>query len=911
MSIVQPQLNISQLQVTIPNDFFGVIIGEWPISSSFVTNSPIGEIDYSIQRTWDGDANWTWANIQPYYVGSSSFVATGWNPTTNTINFSTFTGTISIGDQVYGPGLNVETCGPLAGPRAHGQRNYSGATPYVVSKTSNSITLSNSIACNPTGYTFATAAQNSSNINTGSYYFWGGADVLMAAVTANSKQVMWTLGICAPFASSNIVSSNTGYGYDVSSPPSNYQTWANFIAALCNRYPQITAFEIWNEPSFSNNGFYLGTASELADLARVAKIVTQSINPAIKIVSSPGFIGTGGYPLSNSGLAPILLANCGGGGYGSGFVVDGTQFSHINTVSTDSGSGKRHLDYVDVVAFHSYYNPLSTTYNHAINTSQMMMNSYYTKSLFSENGILVQNIYQLIQSLNQATPGKTIPVWMTEGAFTITDFGIGNYLIPTGWSSGTPNVLYTNDTTEVLVGVTISGTNVPANTTVVSTEADQTNLASATWTHASPNVISTSNTTNFYVGNAFEGPLIPPGTVIIGVSQNVSITLSNNLVNVIGNTTNIATTSITSGATYQITTLGTTTWSTYGGPVSAAIGNTFIATSTGTITGGGNVTQMYTITAWTSNATNSVLSIANTAGLTTASTLTGVIPDTYVGGPVGITAVTANTSITVTDQFWQLASVAGISYGMFSSYYKVYLSNNLTGPFTSTSATTTGAGYSDSGGNHIPVSLSNQYYGNRVFGFGIPIGTWVDAYWSPNLNVTNATTIPSATSFTISDVFYCRYTQAQLVAYMTRHLLLHAIAGCQKVFWYKWDQINYGLEQFFSGALVVEGNFLNRSQGVLQIVTLGNTNWTAVGVMGTPSVGTIFIPTGNGTLGGTGTACHPCIDPTITSSIISQVNTNINFIKGKTVASVQEGYYGGSIVSPITVYFTDGTSITA
>ena len=367
------------------------------------------------------------------------------------------------------------------------------------------------------------------------------------------------------------------------------------------------------------------------------------------------------------------------------------------------------------------------------------------------------------------------------------------------------------------------------------------------------------------------------------------------------------------GATYKISTLGTTTWSTYGGPVSgAAVGTVFVANTTATITGGGNVIQMYTITAWTSNSTNTVLSTANTSGLTTSSTLTGTIPDSYVGGPIGITAIAANTSITVTDQFWMLpVNPTGIANGMYTTYYKVYLSNNLAGGPSSTTFTASGASSSNGSGNYIPVTtLTKQYIGNSVYGVGIPINTHISRYATPDLYVNNATTVASGASVTISDIFYCKYTQAQLVAYMSRHILIHAIAGCSKVFWYKWDQVEYGLQQFINGSIVTDGNFLSSGAAVLQIVTLGNTNWASVGVIGTPAVGSIFIPISNGTSGNTGTACHPCIDPTITSSIISQVNNNINFIKGKTVANVQEGYYGGSTISSITVYFTDGTSIT-
>ena len=82
------------------------------------------------------------------------------------------------------------------------------------------------------------------------------------------------------------------------SPPREAQAAARFVTALLTRYPgQIQFLEIWNEPNFGPGtdplkdrwtpslgqaGWFTGTASELAELARVVKAV---LPPEVKLMA--------------------------------------------------------------------------------------------------------------------------------------------------------------------------------------------------------------------------------------------------------------------------------------------------------------------------------------------------------------------------------------------------------------------------------------------------------------------------------------------------------------------------------------------------------------------------------------------------------------------------------------------------
>lgn len=98
-----------------------------------------------------------------------------------------------------------------------------------------------------------------------------------------------------------------------SSNPTSLTSVSDFVTTLITRYnsgaqKRIKALEIWNEPSFDATGYWLGTADQLAAIARTARLAAEAVDPSI-ITFSPGFA-------SVSTVAPFMNAGDGSGGFG-------------------------------------------------------------------------------------------------------------------------------------------------------------------------------------------------------------------------------------------------------------------------------------------------------------------------------------------------------------------------------------------------------------------------------------------------------------------------------------------------------------------------------------------------------------------------------------------------------------------
>lgn len=83
---------------------------------------------------------------------------------------------------------------------------------------------------------------------------------------------------------------------DIKAPPKNVSDWVNFVALALKRYPAITYWQIWNEPT-RQAGYWRGTDQQFVDLIH---------NPAAKVIRMAGKkVVFGGWP-SNGGIQRYL-----------------------------------------------------------------------------------------------------------------------------------------------------------------------------------------------------------------------------------------------------------------------------------------------------------------------------------------------------------------------------------------------------------------------------------------------------------------------------------------------------------------------------------------------------------------------------------------------------------------------------
>lgn len=107
--------------------------------------------------------------------------------------------------------------------------------------------------------------------------------------------VMLTLGRTPQWASSR-PQEPCGQGLGCAAEPSDLNDWADYVRTVASRYKgRISAYEIWNEPAFSEveatfrDGraaqSYSGSAAKMVELAKVAYTTLKEVDPAITVVS--------------------------------------------------------------------------------------------------------------------------------------------------------------------------------------------------------------------------------------------------------------------------------------------------------------------------------------------------------------------------------------------------------------------------------------------------------------------------------------------------------------------------------------------------------------------------------------------------------------------------------------------------
>lgn len=128
-------------------------------------------------------------------------------------------------------------------------------------------------------------------------------DAYLALAQPRHAEVLYTLGSTPRWASAR-PDEPCSYGKGCAAEPVRMAHWEEYVRRLAQRYRgQIYAYELWNEPNFSDNfpasvqssGFYSGSLAQMVEMARIARKVLDEVDPQA-LLSSPGIVN-----------APILL----------------------------------------------------------------------------------------------------------------------------------------------------------------------------------------------------------------------------------------------------------------------------------------------------------------------------------------------------------------------------------------------------------------------------------------------------------------------------------------------------------------------------------------------------------------------------------------------------------------------------
>jgi hypothetical protein len=110
---------------------------------------------------------------------------------------------------------------------------------------------------------------------------WEWLDSFMAQASGSDIKVMLSIVTAPDWARSSTSSDRTG-------PPDNFQDYADFVAAVLERYPgQIHAIEVWNEQNLQREWYSVGglSAERYAEMLSLTYDTIKAINPNIIVVS--------------------------------------------------------------------------------------------------------------------------------------------------------------------------------------------------------------------------------------------------------------------------------------------------------------------------------------------------------------------------------------------------------------------------------------------------------------------------------------------------------------------------------------------------------------------------------------------------------------------------------------------------
>lgn len=121
-------------------------------------------------------------------------------------------------------------------------------------------------------------------------------DAYVEQANAHHADVLYTLGGTPRWASAR-PEEKCPYGFGCAAEPVKMAHWEEYVRRVVQRYRgRIKAYELWNEPSFSDiprdrntAGFYTGSIDHMVEMARIARKVLDENDPAA-LLSTPGFV---------------------------------------------------------------------------------------------------------------------------------------------------------------------------------------------------------------------------------------------------------------------------------------------------------------------------------------------------------------------------------------------------------------------------------------------------------------------------------------------------------------------------------------------------------------------------------------------------------------------------------------------
>ena len=351
--------------------------------------------------------------------------------------------------------------------------------------------------------------------------------------------------------------------------------------------------------------------------------------------------------------------------------------------------------------------------------------------------------------VGDAITGTGIPAGTTVTAVGTNTVTMSNTATATGTNSATYTVgksgtttIATNQitgisTSGINVGDLITGTGIPAGTTVtaigtntvtMSNTATATGTNSATYTFGksgtttiATNQITGISTSGINVGDLITGTGIPAGTTVTAIGTN-TVTMSNN-----------ATATGTNSATYTFGKPGTTTNGSKTITVASTTGIKMGDTITGTgIPTGTTVTGIDTTT--------------NTVKISKKATLTGTNTDTYglstsgaTTGPSSLITVASTTGIKVGDAVTGTGILAGTTITQIVNSTTVKMSNNATAAGTNIDTYALNTPGATTGPSNVitGVSTTGIQVGDAITGTGIAANTTVTAVGASTVTMNN------------------------------------------------------------------------------------------------------------------------------------------------------------------------------
>lgn len=112
----------------------------------------------------------------------------------------------------------------------------------------------------------------------------------------NKAEILYTLGSTPQWASAR-PQEKCSYGFGCGAEPVRLAHWEEYVKRVVQRYGnRITAYELWNEPKFSDfardvgkQGFFTGSIKNMVDMAAAARKIIDESAPGAKLCT-PGFV---------------------------------------------------------------------------------------------------------------------------------------------------------------------------------------------------------------------------------------------------------------------------------------------------------------------------------------------------------------------------------------------------------------------------------------------------------------------------------------------------------------------------------------------------------------------------------------------------------------------------------------------